>query len=459
MSDAQATKTIAQRLGPVQAGLRSDLEVTRHLFRGQPQYIVRDPLTFQTHQFSQYDYQILVALNDSERLEETFQKLVDEEHLAAGQEDDFYQFILTLHRLNYLILPISDGKLLYERFAVRQRSARWRQVTGFLFLRVPLVNPDAFLDRTADFVRPLFTRTAFFLWMLMMFTGLGLLVRRWDAFKDPMHSMLANETLLFIWVALIGLKVIHEFGHAYACKIFGGKVPEMGAFFIAFTPCAYMDASAAWGFSRIRHRVIVSLAGMYFESVMAFVALLVWCWTADPLISSCAHHVVVLSTAVTIGFNINPLMRYDGYYVLSDLVGIPNLRQRSIEQVQGGSQTLVAGDHVSVGGRSIAGTRIAHCLWCCVVGLQSDAGVGDLYDDRLEVLSGRNRAGSVLHLQCPQQCAAPHARLLVAIAGNQTGTCASGGVESCGAGTRPSRCGYRARAGPGRGAGCRANQR
>lgn len=334
MSDAPATKTIAQRLGPVQAGLRSDLEVTRHLFRGQPQYIVRDPLTFQTHQFSQYDYQILVALNDSERLEETFQKLVDEGQLAAGQEDDFYQFVLTLHRLNFLILPISDGKLLYERFAVRQRSARWRQVTGFLFLRVPLVNPDAFLDRTADFVRPLFTRTAFFLWMLMMFTGLGLLVRRWDAFKDPMHSMLANETLLFIWVALIGLKVIHEFGHAYACKIFGGKVPEMGAFFIAFTPCAYMDASAAWGFSRIGHRVIVSLAGMYFESVVAFVALLVWCWTSDPLVSSCAHHVVVLSTAVTIGFNINPLMRYDGYYVLSDLVGIPNLRQRSMEQVQ-----------------------------------------------------------------------------------------------------------------------------
>jgi len=343
MSDTVGGKTIAERLGPVQAGLRSDLEVTRHVFRGQPQYVVRDPLTFQTHQFSQYDYQILVALHDGASLEEIFQQLVAEGCLRDEQQEEFYQFILTLHRLNFLILPISDSRLLYERFASRQRLARWRQMGSFLFLRVPLINPDAFLDRTADLVRPVFSRVALLLWVVMMCAGLGILVRRWDAFMDPMHSILASETLLFLWLALIGLKVVHEFGHAYACKIFGGKVPEMGAFFIAFTPCAYVDASSAWGFSRLGHRVVVSLAGMYFESVIALLALIVWCTTESPLISSCAHHVVVLSSAVTIGFNINPLMRYDGYYVLSDLTGIPNLRQRSIEQVQAVLKRLLLG--------------------------------------------------------------------------------------------------------------------
>ena len=334
MSDELAMKTIAERLGPVQAGLRSDLEVTRHLFRGQPQYVVRDPLTFQTHQFSQQDYEILVTLDSSQSLQDVFRYLVDQQRLSEDQEESFYQFVLMLHRLNYLILPLSDGKVLYERFASRQRTARWRQISGFLFLRVPLINPDAFLDRTADLVRPLFTRKAFLMWLVMMATAAALLTRRWSAFSDPVHSIFANDTLLFIWCALIGLKVVHEFGHAYACKIFGGKVPEMGAFLIAFTPCAYMDASAAWGFSKTRHRVIVSLAGMYFESFATFLALLVWCFTDDPRISSYAHHIVVLSSIVTVGFNINPLMRYDGYYVMSDLVGIPNLRQRSIEQVQ-----------------------------------------------------------------------------------------------------------------------------
>ena len=106
-----------------------------------------------------------------------------------------------------------------------------------------------------------------------------ILFQRWDSFRSPLHSILANETLLFLWVALVGLKVFHEFGHAYACKVFGGKVPEMGAYLIAFTPCAYVDASSAWGFAQLRHRVVVSLAGMYFESLVAFAALLVWNWT------------------------------------------------------------------------------------------------------------------------------------------------------------------------------------
>ena len=168
----------------------------------------------------------------------------------------------------------------------------------------------------------------------MMSIAASILVQRWDSFRHPHHSILASETLLFTWLALIGLKVVHEFGHAYACKVFGGKVPEMGAYLIAFTPCAYVDASAAWGFPQLRQRVIVSLAGMYVESIVAFVALLVWSWTDDLLVSSCAHQVVVLSTAVTVLFNINPLMRYDGYYVLSDVTGTPNLRQRGLAEVQ-----------------------------------------------------------------------------------------------------------------------------
>ncbi len=357
MSDVAATKSIAERLGSVQAGLRSDLEVTRHLFRGQPQYVVRDPITFLTHQFSPGDYQILVTLNDAATLGEVFQLLVEQGKLHADQEEDFYQFILTLHRLNYLILPVSDGKVLYQRFAERQRTARWRQLSSFLFLRIPLVNPDAFLDRTVDFVRPLFTRTALVLWLIMLLTGAGILWQRWDAFWDPAHSILANETLVFLWLALVGLKVVHEFGHAYACKVFGGNVPEMGAFLIVFTPCAYVDASSAWGFSRMRHRVIVSLAGMYVESIVAMLALLLWCWTDDPLVSSCAHHVVVLSSAVTIGFNINPLMRYDGYYVLSDLTGVPNLRQRSVEQVQRVMKRYLLGISTSSSGNSV-GMRV-----------------------------------------------------------------------------------------------------
>ncbi|OHB75422.1 MAG: hypothetical protein A2W31_14605 [Planctomycetes bacterium RBG_16_64_10] len=153
-----------------------------------------------------------------------------------------------------------------------------------------------------------------------------MITARWEEFRDPLGTMLALRNLPILWTLLVMLKLGHEFGHAYACKHFGGKVPEMGAYFILFTPCAYVDASAAWGFTNRGHRIVVSLAGMYFESILALIALTVWCLTGTTVIHSIAHYVVILATVVTVGFNINPLMRYDGYYLFSDLVNVPNLR-------------------------------------------------------------------------------------------------------------------------------------
>jgi putative peptide zinc metalloprotease protein len=333
MSDSPSLHDLASRLRSVEVGLRADLEVTRHLFRDRPSYAIRDPISFQTHQFSPGDYQILTALDSQVPLSDVFERLVEHGALDRAEEPHFYQFILELHRLNYLTLPLSDGTELYRRYTQKQRLQRWRQATSFLFLRIPLLNPDALLTRTARYASWLFTRAALLAWLAMMIAGGVILFQRWESFKSPFQSLLANDTLLFLWIALVGLKVFHEFGHAYACKVFGGQVPEMGVFLIALTPCAYVDASSAWGFPQLRQRVIVSLAGMYFESIVAFAALLVWCWTDNAQISSWAHHVVILSTVLTIGFNINPLMRFDGYYVLSDLTGIPNLRQRSGEEL------------------------------------------------------------------------------------------------------------------------------
>jgi len=126
---------------------------------------------------------------------------------------------------------------------------------------------------------------------------------------------------------LVGLKTFHELGHAYACKRFGGTVPEMGAMIMMGTPCAYVDASSSWSFPNRWHRMIVALAGMYFESMLAMVALVVWLCTDTGQLHSAAQYAIVLSTVVTIGFNANPLMRYDGYFILCDLVNFPNLHR------------------------------------------------------------------------------------------------------------------------------------
>ena len=333
MPENNPNPSLAERLQTVQAGLRSDLEVSRHTFRGEPAYVVRNPITFQSHNFSTADYEVLVALDSEKPLGAVLDELVIAERLERGQEDEFYTFILTLQQLGFLDLPITDGKALYARFKKRQTNQRKAKLTGFLFWRVPLIDPDAMLDRTVRYVAPLFSRGAFALWLALMVACVGIIWQRWEDFTEPLQTILVTKNLAGLWILLVSLKVIHEFGHAYVCKLYGGKVPEMGAYFICFTPCAYVDASASWGFPSKRERIAVCLGGMYVESIVAGIALLVWNATGPSVLHSFAHQTVTLASVVTIGFNINPLMRYDGYYVLSDAVEIPNLRERSATQV------------------------------------------------------------------------------------------------------------------------------
>ena len=331
---APESQSLSQRLRQVHIGTRHELEISRHVMRGRAAYVVHDPVTFRAHQLSARDYQIFVSLDDNRPLADTFAQLVERGVLHIEHEDEFYQYILQLNQIGLLNLPVTDGKALYARFERKRKSQLQSAVRGFLFLRVPLWNPDGFLNRTRSWFAPLFSTRAFALWSLGVLISLVIISLQWRAFCDPLGTMLAFQNLPLLWTLLVGLKIIHEFGHAYACKHFGGKVPEMGAYFIMFTPCAYLDATAAWGFPSRRQRIVVSLAGMYFESIIAMVALLVWAMTGPTFLHSMAQYVVVLSTVVTIGFNVNPLMKYDGYFVLCDLVNVPNLRAVAGQQLQ-----------------------------------------------------------------------------------------------------------------------------
>lgn len=337
MSEQQAqpggTSEIAQKLRAVAVDIRADIAVSRHLFQGVPAYVVRDPVTFASHRFEAHDYEVLVRIDRSETLGEAFQSLVEDETLEESDEEDFYAFVLHLHRCTLLNLPFSDHAALYKRYERKKKSKRTAQILSPFFLRVPLWNPDPFLDRTHRFVDWLFTRWAFLGWMILMAGAIGTAWSHREGLAAPLLTALEFENLPLLWVVLIVLKLIHEFGHAYACKRFGGQVPDMGAFFIVGTPAAYVDASSAWGFHDIRQRMVVNLGGMYFESICAAIGIFVWAATPPGMLNSIAYQVAFMASIVTIGFNINPLAKFDGYYMLADLVGIPNLRQRASEQL------------------------------------------------------------------------------------------------------------------------------
>ncbi len=325
---------LARRLGPARVALRGDLRFYRHVFRGRPCYVARDPVSMNCHRFTAEDYQVLTMIDSRRSLADVFTALCERGVLTADDEQRFYDFIVSLHQLGFLNLPICDDRSLYRRFLAR-RQAMWKQrLAGFLFLQIPLINPDGFLTRTAHLAAFVFSRWFFALYLVLMSLAGAVAVGHWRELIAPAHDFFAVGNVGLMFIILILLKVIHEFGHAYACKLRGGTVPEMGAFLVVFAPLAYVDATSAWGFTRKRDRLIVSLAGMYVETFIAALAVLVWAATPSPTTKIIAHNVLTLAGLVTVVMNANPLMRFDGYYILSDLAEIPNLRQRAQRFVQ-----------------------------------------------------------------------------------------------------------------------------
>lgn len=321
-----------RHLAPLEAVRRSDLVVSRQSTSVDAWYQVYDPLTFRHHRLSVIDYQMFAEIQPGRKLGDCFQRLVDRHILQASDAEQFYSWIVQLNRLGMISLPVDTGTLLYRRAVEKQRLARRPGLAGILFYRLPLFSPDAFLRRTVHLVSPLFSRVAVVLWLAAMVCSVLYVWRHLPELADPFGGATASRSAILMVVLLVILKGVHEFGHAYACRHFGGAVPEMGLFFIVFTPCAYVNASASWSFSRRHRRIVVALAGMYFESIAAMGALLMWAFSGPSLVREAAQQALILATVVTVGFNINPLMKFDGYYVLADLLGIPELRGNALRE-------------------------------------------------------------------------------------------------------------------------------
>jgi putative peptide zinc metalloprotease protein len=236
------------------------------------------------------------------------------------------------------------GKQLLESRRKRKRSEWLQLFTNILYikipvsyLKIPILDIELFnLDRILDFLlRPLgfiFTLWFFILSVLVMGSAAMLVATHFDYFYNRLpdyHEFFRFKNVAYLWLVLGCVKVIHEFGHGLSCKRFGGEVHEMGLLFLCFSPAMYCNVSDAWVLPNKWHRIIISFAGIYVELIIAAIATFVWWNTNDPFAKNLSLNLMVVCSISTFLFNANPLMRYDGYYVLADWLEIPNLRERS----------------------------------------------------------------------------------------------------------------------------------
>ncbi len=328
---APARPKYAEILADVVVQTRGDLDVSRQVFAGQPHYVIRDAVSFQTRSLTKKDYRVFSSINGDQTCAVNFEHLVESGILKTDEEEDYYGFLLSMHQRGLLNLPIANGQALYERYLTRQSKQRKAWWMKLLCWKVSFGNPDGILERFAGSFRWLFTPAACLLWIVGILIAARVVVSRWDEFVAPLSSILAMQSLTALMVILVALKAWHELGHAFACKTWGGEVPDYGVLMIVGTPCAFVDATAAWLMPSRFRRITVSFAGMYFESFVALAAVLIWVLSDSAWVRSIAHHTIVLSTLTTVLFNANPLMKFDGYFMLSDWLDIPNLKSKADE--------------------------------------------------------------------------------------------------------------------------------
>ncbi|ADB16855.1 peptidase M50 [Pirellula staleyi DSM 6068] len=325
----------------VQLRMRADLIVQSQSFQGRLYRVIKDPLTLRYYRFEEEEFTILEALDGERSLDdirEAYEHRFSPEKISLNE---LHRLISNLYRSGLLISNAAgQGDSLLARRTEREKNW-WKTIGGsILSMRFRGINPDRLLTLLNHFTSPLFTVPAAILAAIWIASALLLVAVEFESFNARLptfQQFFAGPNWIWLAITLCLTKVLHEFGHGLACKKFGGHCHEMGLMLLILTPCLYCNVTDSWMIRSKWKRAAIGAAGMYVELILAATCTFLW-WMSEPgLLNHLCLNVMFVSSVSTLLFNANPLMRYDGYYILSDLLEIPNLRQKSITAVQ---QTL-----------------------------------------------------------------------------------------------------------------------
>ncbi len=311
--------------------LRSHARMHRHRYRGEVWFVLSDPASGRTHRFTPAARLILNGM-DGRR---TVGELWDVAHRrlgdAAPTQDELIHLLGQLHAADLMQCDASPDVSELLLRSQRHERAKSRQTTGNpMSIKVPLIDPDKLLDRVRPVLQPLWNRWGVLLWLAVVLPALVLGCQHWGELGSNVSDhVLATHNLLMLGVLFPLIKVLHEAGHAVATKMRGGEVHEMGVMLLMLMPVPYVDASSASTFKSKTDRALVGAAGMLVEVFVAALAMYLWVAAEPGLVRSLAYNTIFVAGVSTLVFNGNPLLRYDGYYILSDLIEIPNLAAQS----------------------------------------------------------------------------------------------------------------------------------
>ena len=319
------------RLRALKPRLRGHVQIHRHAYRGQVWYVIEDTLGGKHHRFNFDAYRVISLMDGRRDMNTLWDALVADLSDETPTQDDLIRLLGQLHTADLVQVDITpDTAELFERRGQQQRRKWLGRLGNPIALRFPLFDPDRLLKAMTRGWARLLGWPGALLWLGVVLPALLIVPAHWAELSgNTTERILANNNLLLLALLFPLVKAVHEFGHGLACRMRGGEVHEMGIMLLVFYPVPYVDVSNSSAFVSKWQRVLVGAAGMLAELFVAAIAFYLWLMLEPGMLRAMAYDVAVLASVTTLFFNANPLLRYDGYYILADLIECPNLGVRA----------------------------------------------------------------------------------------------------------------------------------
>ncbi len=339
MSSAQALPFDPTISRPITLRLRADLSARRHTYQGQTYWVIKEPVGLNYFRFPEESYFVMNLLDGSRSLEQIQQEYNERFSPKKLPLEKLQNFIGSLHRAG-LLQSASSGQAseLLKRRKKTRRQKLFSKFGNVLAIRFRGIDPERMLTAIVPYTSWMFSKPAVMISMTMAVAALLSILINWDQFLTRLptfNQFFDPVSWISLAIVLALTKVLHEFGHGITCKRFGGECHEMGFMLLVFTPCLYCNVSDSWTLKSKWQRAAIGAAGIYVEVTLAAIATFVWWNTAPGLLNQISLQVMTICSVSTILFNGNPLLRFDGYYITSDILEIPNLQQKSTQALTG----------------------------------------------------------------------------------------------------------------------------
>jgi putative peptide zinc metalloprotease protein len=304
---------------------RKDLIISQQEYEGKTYYVIKDPITRKFFRLKEPEYFITQHLDGERSSQEIIQEF-ERKFQVKLDLTTLESFLNRLEKLGFLEGEISQRELSKLQYEAEKKKSLLRKI---LFIKIKAFDPDKFLDKLVKKFRFVFTKGFLVFSLAVIFLALVVTISNWEDAGYSFKKLFALTTIVKLWLAIFLIALVHELGHALTCKYFGGEVHEMGFLLIYFQPAFFTNVSDAWMFKEKRKKLLVSWAGIYIHLFLWACVTLLWRITDLETQLNSFLFVVMVASGVLIIFNFNPLIKLDGYYLLSDWLEIPNLRKKA----------------------------------------------------------------------------------------------------------------------------------